>query len=112
VYWDGRDSGQEPGEGDDELLGRLLRHALEPGDAADREERDIPGGDAVAPRCEGVPKLVQDDAAEDHHDEAHALQGDTQRFPFGDVSEKDPRQQGQKRPVNVDRDSRNRPSSP
>ena len=52
---------------------RLLRDALEPGDAADRQQGDVGRRHPEPPGRQGVPQLVQDHAAEDRQDEPDAL---------------------------------------
>ena len=47
----------------------LLRNARQPRQAADRQERDVGRGDAVAARGERVAEFVQHDAGEDGDDE-------------------------------------------
>ena len=44
-------------EGDEQFLTRLAGHAFQPGDAADRQERDLGGLHAVAARREDVAEL-------------------------------------------------------
>ena len=58
-----------PGEGDHDLLARLFRHALQPRQAADRQERDVGRADTVEPRRECVAVFVRDDAGEQREDE-------------------------------------------
>ena len=63
------------GERDEDLLARLLRHALQGGDAADGQKSDIGGADAVAARGEHMAELVRQHAPKQQDDEHHAVDG-------------------------------------
>ena len=73
---DGGDDGVDgrPGQRHPQLLPRVFGHALQPGEAADRKQRDVTRLDPVAPRGQGVPELVQQDAPEQHQHEPDAFQ--------------------------------------
>ncbi len=47
------------GQRDQEFLARLFRHPLQPGDAADRQKRDIRRLDAVAAGSQHVAELMR-----------------------------------------------------
>ena len=61
----------------------FVRHALQPGDAADGQQGDVARLDAVAARGQGVAEFVQHHAAEQRQHEADALQraGHVARLP-------------------------------
>jgi hypothetical protein len=59
-----RDVHEGPGDGDNHFLDRLVRHALEAGDAAEGEQRDVGSANSVAPRREGVAEFVKQHAEE------------------------------------------------
>lgn len=64
---------QRAGDGDHEFLAGFFRHALESGDAADRQQRDVRRLDPETPRRGDVTELVEHDADEDGDDESNAL---------------------------------------
>ena len=64
---------QWPGQRDDDLLAWLLGHALERGDATDRQHRHRRGGDAELTRRDDVAEFMQHDADEQDDDEDDAL---------------------------------------
>ena len=100
---------QRPGDGDDDLLRRILGDARQAGEAADRQQRDVGRGDAVAPRGDRVAELVQHDAGEHRDDERDAVDrrgGAALRI----LGEADPGKQDQEGQVDADlaaRDPRN-----
>ena len=49
-------------QGDDQFLPRFIRHSLQAGDASNRQQGDVRSIDAVVFRCDGMTKLVQDNA--------------------------------------------------
>ena len=60
-------------ERDQQLLIGLVRHFVEVGDAADRQEGDLLRDDAEPPRDEDMAEFMQHDADENRHDEQHAV---------------------------------------
>ena len=56
---------ERPGERDQQLLPRLVRHALEPRHAPDGEQDDVGRAHAETARHRNVPELVEQHAAED-----------------------------------------------
>ena len=69
------DIDERSGDGDDELFGRLVRHALEAGEAADGEQGNVRRANAIAPRGKGVAKFVAQHTDEDERDDGHAADG-------------------------------------
>ena len=61
------------GERHHDLLAGLFRHALQPRQAADRQERDVRRLDAVAPRRQRMAEFVRHHAGEEREDEGDAL---------------------------------------
>ena len=59
---------------DPKLLGGLLRHPFQARDAADGQQSDVPCGDTVSPRRQGVTQLMQEHAAEQCQDEGRPAQ--------------------------------------
>ena len=90
------------GDGDGEFLRRLLRHRLQAGDAADRQQRDFRRLNAVAARDEDVAELVQHDADEDEDDEDEAV-ARRRRSALLPGAEADPGEQQQEGDVNLHR---------
>ena len=66
---------QRPGEGDDDLFRRLVGHARQPCQPADRQEGDVRRRDAVAARRQRMAELVEEDAGEDRQDERNRVDG-------------------------------------
>ena len=66
---------QRAGDGDEEFLPRLLRNALELGDAADRQQRHIRRRHAEGAGGEDVAELVQQHAQEQQHHESETVPG-------------------------------------
>ncbi len=83
-----------------DLLAGLFRHALQRGDAADRQQRDIGGADAVAAGGKHMAELVQHDAQEQGDDE-HDPVDRRRRAALGPVDGGDPRQQQKERDVDA-----------
>jgi hypothetical protein len=93
-------------EGDEQLLPRVIGHALEPGDATDRQQRDVAGTDPVASRRQRVPQLVKHDDDEQRDDEDEARRRVDPAMALEIVTDADPRQEDEKRPVHVHVDPR------
>ena len=72
-YGGDHDIDEGTGDRDQQFLVGPLRHLVEIGDAADREQRHLRRMDAIAPRRQYVPELMQHDAGEDGDDEEDAL---------------------------------------
>ena len=99
------DGDDGPRNRDQQLLLRLVGHALESSHTADREEDDVLGVDAESARGERVSVLVQHDGREHRQDEQHA--GDRRRRPALLIAHQgDPRQQEEKGGVDIDVDPR------
>src|SRR5439155_3912079 len=99
------------GERDHDLLARLLGNPLQPGDAADRQERDIPGADPVMARGQGMSQLVEDDAPEERQEEADRLEGEGRALPprQHEEDEDEKNEEGRVDPNRNPRDLRNLP---
>ncbi len=95
-----------PRDRDQELLDRLLGDALEPRHAADRQQHDVAGADAVPPGSERVPELVQDDAGEQGEDEEDAARRRGDRASFLPVLPADEDQQQEEGRVDLEVDPR------
>ncbi len=93
---------RRPGDGDGEFLRRLVRHRLQAGDAADRQQRDFRRLNAVAARDENVAELVQHDADEQEDDEDEAV-ARRRRAALLPGAEADPGEQQQEGDVNLHR---------
>ena len=103
------DVDQRPGDGDDDLLGRVLRHARQARQPADGQQRDVRRGDAVAARGERMAEFVQHDAGEDGDDEDDAVHR-RRRAAVEILGKPDPGEQDQEGQVDPDfaaRDPRN-----
>ena len=93
-----------PGERDDHLLPGILGHLLEHGDAADRQQRDVFGCNAVAPRGERMAVFVQHDAEEEQQDEGEPGDDAGKRAGLGPVDIAEPDEQQEERRVDIDVD--------
>ena len=62
-------------DGDDELLPRLIGHALKTRHATDGQQRNVRRGDAEGARSQRVAELVQQYAPEQRDNEQHARDG-------------------------------------
>ena len=94
------------GDRDHDLLGGVLRHARQPREAADRQERDVRRGDAVTAGGDGVTELVEDDAGEDRDDEQDAVEC-RRRPALRVLGDADPGEQEQEGHVDADFAARN-----
>ena len=59
-------------DGDDQLLPRLVGHALKAGHAADGQQRDVRRGNAEDARGQCVTEFVQQHACKERDNEQHA----------------------------------------
>ncbi len=92
---------RRPGERDQDFLTRVLRHALEPREPADRQKRDVRRADAVAPRRQRMAELVRDHAGEERQDEEDAI--DRRLRPaFLVIGDRDPGEEQKEGDVNAD----------
>ncbi|HVW28052.1 MAG TPA: hypothetical protein VHC69_21965 [Polyangiaceae bacterium] len=87
------------------LLSRVLWNPFEARYAANRVQRDVSRSNTVASCRERVPELVQHHHGENGDGEEHAFYGGRDRVPRQHVSQRDPREQDEKRPVDVDVDA-------
>ena len=94
-----------PGQRHPQLLARVVGHALEPRHAADRQQRDVARGDAVAARGQRVPELVQHHAEKERQDE-HQARDARPGGLTGASARRRPTEQQQERRVDEDADAR------
>ncbi len=104
-HGDDRHRDGRTGDGDQQFLARTRRHPLQPGDAADRQERDALRLHAEARGHERVTELVQHDGKENREREQHADHRRARRVRLLVVRKRDPGEQEEERRVNVDVDS-------
>ncbi len=93
---------QRPGNGDQKFLVRLFRDALEPGDAADRQQGHVGRCDAEGAGGEDVAELVRHHAGEQQQQEDEALPRRL-RSAGGPARDEDPAQEQQEGNVHADR---------
>ena len=92
---------QRAGDGDDELLARLLRDALEPRQPADRQQRHVGRCDPVVAGGEDVAEFMRHHAGEQQDHEGEAVPG-LLRPAGGPVGAEDPGQEQDKGDVQAD----------
>ena len=93
-------------EGDPQFLPGVVGHSFESGDAADGEEGDVFGEDAVPSGGEGMAKFMEDDAAEEGEHEGCVSEDDLLAFTGDEAGDDDPGEEDQEGEMHLDADAR------
>ena len=91
-----------PGQGDQQLLSRLVGHPLQPCHAADRQQRDVAGADPEPPRGQGMPQFVQDHDAEQGGDGQQPVDRVAPLVPRQVAAERHPAEQEEECKMDMD----------
>jgi hypothetical protein len=94
------------GEGNGDLLQRFFRHALKPGEPADRKQRDVRRSDAITAGHQRMAEFMGNDAGEQRQDEDDTLDRG-RHAALLIMSDADPQQQQEKGDVDADFRSEN-----
>ena len=107
-----QDVHSRPGQRHPQFLAWVFGHTLQARHAADRQQDDVAGLNAIPPRSEGVSQLVQNDAAKNHQNKEDPGESKAQAVAFRPVGDKNKQDQQQERGVHIHVDSRQLADSP